>query len=249
MAKYKVYAVLKGRKTGLFYSYAECEKQIKGFANAVFKGFLNEEEAIEWLESGGREKNTISPGVLRKLAVEMEENRAEKKTVNIEGFDQETYFNEDHLDTNELPAVMPEAYAFVDGSYNDNFQGKKVYGYGGIVHIDGKDTFVHGNGSKEEYVVSRQIPGEVFGSIAAIEKAIELGAKHLVVFYDYAGIGHWATSGKRWKAEKPIAREYVQRYDELSKKIKVNFYHVKAHTNIEGNEEVDRMAKMEVGLL
>ena len=82
-----------------------------------------------------------------------------------------------------------------------------------------------------------------------IEKAIELGVPHLVVFYDYAGLGHWATSGKRWKAEKPIAKAYVQKYDEFSEKIKVNFYHVKAHTDIAGNEMVDKMAKREVGIL
>ena len=86
--------------------------------------------------------------------------------------------------------------------------------------------------------------------VKAIEKAIELGAEHIVIFYDYNGLGHWATTTeKRWKAEKPIAKAYVNRFDELNKKINVNFYHVKAHTDIEGNELVDRMAKKEVGLL
>ena len=36
----------------------------------------------------------------------------------------------------------------------------------------------------------------------------------------------------------------MERYTQLSKQIKVNFYHVKAHDNIEGNELVDKMAKM-----
>lgn len=243
MAKYRVYAVLRGRKTGLFYTWQECQQQIKGFSNAVFKGFLTEEEARAWLTNGGwKEKQ-------KQIQAENFQMTTGRTGQEMEHIDWNTYFKEDHLDTSVLPKVMPEAYAFVDGSYNDNYHGKKVYGYGGIVHVNGEDTFVHGNGSEPEFIVSRQIPGEVFGSLSAIEKAIELGVAHLVVFYDYAGIGHWATSGKRWKAEKPIAKAYVQRYDELSKKIQVNFYHVKAHTDIEGNELVDKMAKSEVGIL
>ncbi len=240
MAKYNVYAVLRGRKSGLFYTYEECQKQTKGFSNAAFKGFMTEMEAYAWLKSGGRENSQVSSEAIQKTPVKTEQA--------IENINWDAYFREDHLDTSKLPLVMPEAYAFVDGSYNDNCNGKKVYGYGGIVHVNGKDTFIRGNGSEAEYIVSRQIPGEVFGSLAAIEKAIELGVTHLVVFYDYAGIGNWATSGKRWRTEKPIAKAYVQRYDELSKKIKVNFYHIKAHTDIEGNELVDQMAKSEVGI-
>ncbi len=226
MAKSKVYAVLRGRNPGIYNTWAECEKQVKGFPNAAFKSFPTVVEALEWIGNGGQEK-----------------------LQNPDTFDAETYFQEDHLDTNVLPQVMPKSYAFVDGSYNANYKGKAVYGYGGIVYVNGEEVTIQGNGYEEEYVVSHQIPGEVFGSIRAIEKAIEMGAEHIVIFYDYAGIGHWATSGKRWKAEKPIAKEYVRRYDELAKKIKVNFYHVKAHTQIEGNELVDRLAKQAVGII
>lgn len=239
MGKFKCYAVAKGRQTGVFTTWAECDAQVKGFEGPVFKGFMSIEEAEEWLAKGG--KNAYSSGA--KAAKKSEE------VIDAANFNPETFFKEDHLETNVLPPVMPENYAFVDGSYNGNHNGKAVYGYGGIVHVNGEDTYISGNGCEEEYVVSRQIPGEIFGSIRAIEKAIELGAKHLVVFYDYNGIGHWATSGKRWKAEKPIAKEYVRLYDELSQKIKVNFYHVKAHTGINGNELVDEMAKKEVGLV
>lgn len=236
MGRFKVYAVKKGWKTGVFDTWAECEAQVKGYEGAVFKGFQSEEEALLWIVKG----ITANSGVKKKKVEEVPDKA---------NFDAETYFMEDHLETNILPPEMPKNYAFVDGSFNEHCNGKPVYGFGGIVHVNGVDEYISGNGCEPEYVSSRQIPGEVFGSIAAIKKAIELGAEHLVIFYDYAGIGHWATSGKRWKAEKPIAKEYVRLYDELSKKIKVNFYHVKAHTGIQGNEQVDDMAKREVGLL
>lgn len=45
MPKQKYYVVWKGRKTGIFTTWAECEKQVKGFVGAQFKAFGSESEA------------------------------------------------------------------------------------------------------------------------------------------------------------------------------------------------------------
>ena len=45
MPKQKYYVVWKGRKTGIFTSWAECEKQVKGFVNAEYKAFGTLKEA------------------------------------------------------------------------------------------------------------------------------------------------------------------------------------------------------------
>lgn len=45
MPKQKYYVVWKGRKTGIFTSWAECEKQVKGFVNAEYKAFGTLQEA------------------------------------------------------------------------------------------------------------------------------------------------------------------------------------------------------------
>jgi ribonuclease HI len=45
MSKQKYYVVWKGRKTGIFTTWAECEKQVKGFVGAQFKAFGSEAEA------------------------------------------------------------------------------------------------------------------------------------------------------------------------------------------------------------
>lgn len=47
MAKY--YAVKKGRKTGIFTTWAECQEQINGFSGAVYKSFPSEQEAKTYL--------------------------------------------------------------------------------------------------------------------------------------------------------------------------------------------------------
>lgn len=41
----KYYAVQVGRSTGVFFSWAECQKQVTGFPGAVFKSFTTIEEA------------------------------------------------------------------------------------------------------------------------------------------------------------------------------------------------------------
>ncbi|MBE0672906.1 MAG: ribonuclease H family protein [Anaerolineales bacterium] len=45
MPKQKYYVVWKGRKTGIFTTWAECEKQVKGFVGAQYKAFENEIDA------------------------------------------------------------------------------------------------------------------------------------------------------------------------------------------------------------
>ena len=49
MAKKNFYAVRTGRNTGIFTSWAECEKQVKGFSKASFKGFATKKEAEAFL--------------------------------------------------------------------------------------------------------------------------------------------------------------------------------------------------------
>ena len=47
----KVYAVKKGLQTGIFYSWDECSKAVKGYSGAQYKSFKTLEEAHEYLEA------------------------------------------------------------------------------------------------------------------------------------------------------------------------------------------------------
>lgn len=46
----KIYAVKKGRQTGLFYSWDECQKQVIGFKGAQYKSFTSLQQAKDFLE-------------------------------------------------------------------------------------------------------------------------------------------------------------------------------------------------------
>ncbi len=49
MSKY--YAVKQGRETGIFKTWDECQKQVKGFSGALFKSFPTKEEAEKYLKT------------------------------------------------------------------------------------------------------------------------------------------------------------------------------------------------------
>lgn len=57
MAKIKFYAVKKGRGTGVFKTWAECEQQVTGYNGAEYKGFGNEAEANNYLTGNNQVKN------------------------------------------------------------------------------------------------------------------------------------------------------------------------------------------------
>ncbi len=56
----KFYAVKSGRKVGIFNTWSECEKQVKGYPNASYKAFSSLEDAKEFLNIGYSEKKVNS---------------------------------------------------------------------------------------------------------------------------------------------------------------------------------------------
>ncbi len=59
MAPKKIYAVKKGKKTGIFKSWEECRDSVDGYPGAKYKGFLTEEEANEYLSGTEKDARNI----------------------------------------------------------------------------------------------------------------------------------------------------------------------------------------------
>lgn len=134
-----------------------------------------------------------------------------------------------------------EPYAYVDGSFNP---ATKIPGYGGIVNVNGKIYPLEGAVSDESVHSMRNVAGEIYGAMAAVQKAEELGIQEITLYYDYAGIEEWALG--RWKRNKDGTKAYKAFMDRTP--VRVRFQKVKGHSGVEGNEIADALAKRAVGM-
>lgn len=135
-------------------------------------------------------------------------------------------------------------YAFVDGSFN---KATHTYGYGGFLVTDNEKYVLQGADNDAEMATMHNVAGEIKGAEAAVKKAIELGIKELVIYYDYMGIEMWATGA--WKRNKAGTIAYHDYIMSVREQIKLTFVKVKGHSGVEGNEEADKLAKQAVGIL
>lgn len=138
---------------------------------------------------------------------------------------------------------LPSVYAFVDGSFNPV---TNVYGYGGFLFYNGEKVILQGSGADAEMASMRNVAGEILGSTAAIQKALELELPEVTIYYDYAGIEMWATG--EWKRNKTGTIQYHEYIRSVKDKIDIKFVKVKGHSGVEGNEEADLLAKQAVGI-
>lgn len=197
----KFYAVRKGRKTGVYTSWPECQDQINGFSGAEYKSFKSEKEAKDYLAGAIRIEKVLCP-------------------------------------------LEDMAEAYVDGSYNVS---TKEYSYGAVLCFQGKEYVFSEKGEDMSLADMRNVAGEILGARKMMELSVELGATKLALYYDYEGIEKWCTGA--WQAKKPGTIAYKKAYDEMKDKLYVEFHKVEAHSGVEQNERVDKLAKQALGLV
>ncbi len=219
MAKKKYYAVKEGRKTGIFHTWEETQKQVIGYKAAIYKSFLSLDEAKQYLESEDVQiKNTL--GNTKSINEKVEEAKKNLK--------------------------QNEAIAFVDGSYAE-VDGVPKYSYGAVIITSQDEITLSEVFDDPESVKLRNVSGEVKGATKVIEWCVDNKFTKLFLYYDYIGIEKWAT--REWKRNNAITQAYSDYFAKVLDKLDVEFIHTPAHTGIVYNELADKLAKKVLGII
>ena len=158
MAK-KYYAVRTGRKTGVFLTWAECQKQVTGFSGAEFKSFPTMEDAQAFAGANAGASRIHFPG----------QKPASDQVI---------------------------ARRDVDGSYRSD-----EFSYGMVILKDGEEHTFCEKMTDKELALMHNVAGEIKGSEAAMQYAVDHNIPEITIYHDYEGIAKWCTGA--WKATKP----------------------------------------------
>ena len=217
MAKKKFYAVKQGRKTGIFLTWDDCKKQVMGYPGAIYKSFGTREEAEAYLGVTGAQTDQKDREAGITRSVSLRNNKSENTENAVE--------------------------IYVDGSYH---AATKEFSYGMVVLVDGKEEKFSQKMTDPELAQMRNVAGEIKGSEAAMQYALDHKIPSIIIYHDYQGIASWCNGD--WKANKPGTIAYRDFYREASRKIKIQFRKVKGHSNDKYNDMVDQLAKEALGI-
>ena len=234
------YAVKIGENPGIYGSWTECEKQVKGYPNAQFKKWKTREEAEAYI-NGNSTSTPHGSGVSSLgLGSKTPSFREEKGKAELFPAQDGSLTAIEEL----FQSTKTDCIAYVDGSFEKD---SGVYGYGVV--------FIEKNGNIEEYIDSgreesyqsmRNVSGEILGALKATSLAVEKGYSSIAIFHDYQGIASWAKG--EWKCNKEKTIEYREKMLEFQKKLKISFHKVQAHSGDYFNERADLLAKQAAGI-
>ncbi len=221
MAKKKVYGVKNGKIPGVYQTWQECEKQIKGYSGAEYKGFAAEAEAKAYVY-GTEVKSSLDSKKKNSKKISLEEEKTPPMS------------NNTIKDRNILKA-------YVDGSYNRK---TKEYSCGVVLLLNGKELLFSRKGNAPHLASMRNVAGELLGAQYAMAFALKNQGKfkELWIYHDYSGIEMWCTG--QWRTKQAGTEAYKNYYQQkIRGRIDVRFKKVKAHSGDLYNDKADELAK------
>lgn len=234
------YAVKIGENPGIYSSWAECEKQVKGYPNAQFKKWKTREEAEAYI-NGNSTSTPHGSGVSSLgLGSKTPSFREEKGKAELFPAQDGSLTAIEEL----FQSTKTDCIAYVDGSFEKD---SGVYGYGVVfIEKNGNIEEYFDSGREESYQSMRNVSGEILGALKATSLAVEKGYSSIAIFHDYQGIASWAKG--EWKCNKEKTIEYREKMLSYQKQIKITFHKVLAHSGDYFNERADILAKQAVGI-
>lgn len=216
----KFYAVRKGLNTGIYTSWDEAEKNIKGFPGAEYKKFSNLKDACDFMESN------VAPAETEKI------KESAKKEAKAE--------TEAKIISDLFKKHKTDLIAFVDGSYNSE---KNLAGTGMII-LSKSGIILEESAIPDEPSERALAMRNVLGEIMAAEHAAIYAVNHkksITIFHDYEGIAKWVDDS--WKAKNSETQSYRNIMKGYQKRVPIKFVKVPAHTGVYFNEVADKLAK------
>lgn len=239
MAAKKVYAVRRGRVTGILDDWDACKAAVDGYPGAEYKSFKTLEEARDYLgenaaPAGGETADDKNAATDRGRAAGKSSASGEK----VRGGKKREL-----PDREKRPLGMGDPdgglVAYVDGSYEHSV---RRYAFGCVFILPDDTIYVeNGSGSNPDTAQLRNVSGEMLGAMFAVRWAMKNGFAGIELRYDYEGIEKWVTG--EWKSKTELTRKYAEAMRRWMGSIRMRFTKVEAHTNVYYNELADRLAK------
>ena len=159
----KVYAVKKGRTTGIFMTWEDCKAQVDGFPGAEYKSFADPQDAMAYLglSSGNKVGANNKKGGASAPAEEVlpPGNRAY-----VDG----SYDSSSNRFSCGVVIIETDA-----NGVSETTELKAVF-------------------EDDVAALQRNVAGEVMGAKTAIDYCLENGIDDIEIYHDYEGVGKWA---------------------------------------------------------
>lgn len=158
----KLYAVKKGRTTGLLMTWEECKTSVERFPNAEYKSFTDIDEALTYL------------GLSRSAGSD------------IKNADFDNFKKEEKLPAG-IRAYVDGSYDDATKKFACGAVIVKTDENGNSEIVELSSAF-----NDEEFAKHRNVAGEVMGAKLAIEYCLENSVDSITICHDYEGIEKWA---------------------------------------------------------
>ena len=237
----KVYAVKVGRGTGLFNSWVECEKQIKGFGGAQYKSFAYLNQAVFYLATTEQINNAPTFECEEDLAAHLlkqinnKDNAQARVTVPTAPVIKKEVINSAPAINTSNVINKDMIHIHVDGAFRDG-----VYAWAFVAHNN--NEVIHessGTSNNPDFIQFNNIAGELTAAMRAVKWAKDNGYANCVVYHDLQGTGYWARS--EWKRNNICTQKFNSFISNYVNSGFVKFNWVKGHAGDPMNNRADAL--------